>query len=59
MDEALGWSPSYKNLPAETARAETKFHKPVPIGKDASSNRTAEIRMEGAESTFLAEVDAT
>ena len=71
MDEALGWALYYRNLPAVTARVETKFHKPVPIGanvivkawivreKRRLFEAHAEIRMEGAESTLLAEADAT
>lgn len=54
-----------------TARAETKFHKPIPVGADvvvrASVVRRrrrlfeahAEVRMEGTESTLLAETIAT
>jgi acyl-CoA thioesterase FadM len=59
------------NQPAVTARAETKFHKPVPVGADVIvkawvvRNRWrifeahAEIRMEDAEGTLLAETNAT
>jgi len=54
-------------MPAVTARVETKFHKPVPIGanvivkawivrkKRRLFEAHAEIRMEDAESTLLAE----
>lgn len=71
MDEALGWALYYQNLPAVTARAETKFHKPVPIGANVIVKAWvvrkrrrlfeahAEIRMENSETTLLAEADAT
>jgi acyl-CoA thioesterase FadM len=57
--------------PAVTARAETKFHKPIPVGADVVVRAWvvrrrrrlfaahAEVRMEGAESTLLAETIAT
>jgi uncharacterized protein (TIGR00369 family) len=71
MDEALGWALYYQNHPAVTARAETKFHKPVPMGADVVVKAWvvrerrrlfeahAEIRMEDAETTLLAEMNAT
>lgn len=71
MDEALGWALYFQNQPAVTARAETKFHKPVPVGANVVvrawvvRNRRrlfeahAEMRMEGAEGTLLAETNAT
>ena len=71
MDEALSWAHSYQNLPAVTARAETKFHKPVPVGASVTVKAWitqtkrrlleahAEIRMEGEESTMPSEAEAT
>jgi len=71
MDEALGWALYYQNQPAVTARAETRFHKPVPVGADVVVKAWvvrkrkrlfeahAEVRMEDPESTLLAETNAT
>lgn len=71
LDEALGWALYYQDLAAVTARAETSFLKPVPIGTNVIvkawvvRNRRrifeahAEIRMDGAEGTLLAEAHAT
>ncbi len=71
MDEALGWALYYQSQPAVTARAETKFHKPVPVGADVVVKAWvvrkrrrlfeahAEVRTEGAESVLLAETNAT
>jgi uncharacterized protein (TIGR00369 family) len=71
MDEALGWALFYQDHPAVTARAETKFHKPVPVGADVVVKAWvvrkrrrffeahAEIRMEDAKNTLLAETNAT
>lgn len=71
MDEALGWALYYQNEPAVTARAETKFHKPVPVGADVVVKAWvvrkrrrlyeahAKIRMQNAESTLVAETNAT
>ncbi|SRR6266567_8515823 len=71
MDEALGWALYYQNQPAVTARAETKFHKPVPVGANVVVKAWvvrkrrrlfgahAEIRMEDAVGTLLAETNAT
>jgi hypothetical protein len=36
MDEALGWSLYYQDLPAVTARVETRFHKPIAVGAQAA-----------------------
>jgi acyl-CoA hydrolase len=71
MDEALGWALYYQNQPAVTARAETRFHKPVPVGADVVVRAWvvrkrrrlfethAEVRMEDPENTLLAETNAT
>ena len=70
MDEAIGWALYFQHLPAVTARVETKFHKPIPIGAKvlvkASVERQkrrlfeahAEIRMDDEAETLLAEADA-
>ena len=71
MDEALGWALYYQNRPSVTARAETKFHKPVPVGADVVVKAwvvrdrkwlieaRAEVRLEEADGTLLAETNAT
>jgi len=70
MDEALGWALYYQHLPAVTARVETKFHKPIPVGTDlvvrawvVQDRRRlfelhAEIRAE-EDGTLFADADAT
>lgn len=70
MDEAFGWALYFQQLPAVTARVETKFHKPVQLGTDlivrawvVQEKRRlfelhAEVRSE-ADGTLLAEADAT
>jgi len=32
MDEAFGWCLFFQNIPATTAKIETRFHKPIRIG---------------------------
>ncbi len=32
MDEAFGWCLFFAGIPSVTARIETRFHKPIPIG---------------------------
>lgn len=71
MDEALGWSLYYQNLPAVTARVETRFHKPIAVGtklmvkawvvkrRRRLFEAHAEIRIDDPENTLLAEADAT
>jgi uncharacterized protein (TIGR00369 family) len=74
MDEAFGWSLYYQGLAAVTARVETRFHKPIPVGtklivkawvvkqRRRLFDAHAEIRIdraEDAESTLVAEADAT
>ena len=71
MDEALGWSLYYQNLPAVTARVETRFHKPIAVGarlivkawvvkqRGRLFKAHAEIRLDGSEATLLAQADAT
>lgn len=71
MDEAFGWSLYFQDLPAVTARVETKFHKPIAVGTKLTIkawvvkqrrklfDAHAEIRVDGEENTLLAEADAT
>jgi len=71
MDEALGWSLYYQDLPAVTARVETRFHKPIAVGarlivkawvvkqRRRLFEAHAEIRVDGPEATLLAQADAT
>ena len=71
MDEALGRSLYYQNLPAVTARVETRFLKPITVGsrlivkawvvrqRRRLFDARAEIRSDGPENTLLAEADAT
>ena len=70
MDEACGWSLFFQNIPAVTARVETRFHKPIHVGTEVvisawvvRQRRTlydvhAEIRSRAAPSMLLAEADA-
>jgi acyl-coenzyme A thioesterase PaaI-like protein len=71
MDEALGWAVHFQGLHGVTARADTRFRQPVPIGAKliirgwtlAQRRRLmtarAEIRIDDQEQTLLAEIDAT
>lgn len=71
MDEALGWALYYQNVPSVTARVETKFRKPIPVGANVVVKAWvvkqrkrffdvhAEIRMENAANTLLAESQGT
>ena len=71
MDEALGWAVHFQGLHGVTARADTRFRQPVPIGAKliirgwtlAQRRRLmtarAEIRIDNEEQTLLAEIDAT
>jgi uncharacterized protein (TIGR00369 family) len=71
MDEALGWSLYFQGIAAVTARAETRFHKPVPVGTRVTvTGRVvkqrrrlfeahAELRIDGLGNTLLAETNAT
>lgn len=70
MDEAFGWSLYFRDIPAVTARAETRFHKPIPAGtrlvvkacvvkqRRRLFDAHAEVRVDGSEDTLLAECDA-
>jgi acyl-CoA thioesterase FadM len=70
MDEAFGWSLNYQDLPAVTARVETRFHKPIAVGtklivkawivrqRRRLFDAHAEIRTDDPENTLLAEADA-
>ena len=71
MDEALGWAVHFQGLCGVTARADTRFRQPVPIGakviirawtleqRHRLMTARAEIRMDNQEQTLLAEIDAT
>jgi uncharacterized protein (TIGR00369 family) len=71
MDEALGWSLYFQNIAAVTARVETRFHLPIPVGASLVVTARvikqrrrlfeahAEIRIDGAGNTLLAESAAT
>jgi acyl-coenzyme A thioesterase PaaI-like protein len=71
MDEALGWAVHFQGLHGVTARAETRFRQPVPIGANLTvrgwtieqrrrvMTAHAEIRMDDQKQTLLAETDAT
>jgi uncharacterized protein (TIGR00369 family) len=70
MDEALGWSLYFQNIAAVTARVETRFHRPIPVGASlivtarVTKQRRrvfeahAEIRTDGSGNTLLAEAAA-
>ncbi len=70
MDEALGWSLYFQNIPAVTAKVETRFHKPIPVGSPllvkawvTKQQRRlyevhAEVRNEN-DNTLMAEAEAT
>jgi acyl-coenzyme A thioesterase PaaI-like protein len=71
MDEALGWAVHFQGLNGVTARAETRFRQPVPIGtkliirgwtleqRRRVMTARAEIRTDDEDQTLLAETDAT
>ena len=71
MDEALGWSLYFQDIPAVTARAETRFHKPIRVGTplivaaQAVRQRCrvfqshAEVRVDSPGNAVLAETNAT
>lgn len=70
MDEALGWALYFQELPAVTARVETRFHKPIAVGtavvvkgwivkqKGRLYEGHAEVREQSNVRTLLAECDA-
>jgi acyl-coenzyme A thioesterase PaaI-like protein len=70
MDEAFGWCLYFQDIPAVTARIETRFHKPIPIGtrlhirawvtrqRRKLFDARAEVRQDNASGTLLAEADA-
>jgi acyl-coenzyme A thioesterase PaaI-like protein len=71
MDEALGWAVHFQGLHGVTARADTRFRQPVPIGakliirgwtlgqRRRLMTARAEIRIDNQEQTLVAEIDAT
>jgi len=71
MDEALGWAVHFQGLNGVTARAETRFRRPAPIGakliirgwtmerRGRLMTAHAEVRVDDEEQQLLAEVEAT
>jgi uncharacterized protein (TIGR00369 family) len=67
MDEAFGWCLFFQNIPAMTAKIETRFHKPIRIGASLEIkawvirqrrklfDARAEVRVDGE---LMAESDA-
>jgi acyl-coenzyme A thioesterase PaaI-like protein len=70
MDEAFGWCLYFQDIPSVTARIETRFHKPIPIGtrlhvrawvvgqRKRLFDAKAEVREGDADGTLLAESEA-
>jgi acyl-coenzyme A thioesterase PaaI-like protein len=71
MDEALGWAVHFQGLHGVTARADTRFRQPIPIGAKLVIRAwtlerrrrllpaRAEIRIANPDQTLVAESDAT
>jgi uncharacterized protein (TIGR00369 family) len=71
MDEALGWAVHFQGLHGMTARAETRFRRPIRGGtkliirgwtlerRHQLMTARAEIRIDNEEQTLVAEIDAT
>ena len=71
MDEALGWAVHFQGLHGVTARADTRFRQPIPVGAELIIRAwtleqrrrlltaRAEARINNEEQTLAAEVDAT
>ncbi len=71
MDEGLGWAVHFQGLNGVTARAETRFRQPIPVGaklvirawtierRRQLMTARSEIRLDDEEQTLLAELDAT
>ncbi|MBB5065442.1 PaaI family thioesterase [Granulicella mallensis] len=70
MDEAFGWCLYFQDIPSVTARIETRFHRPIPIGtrlhirawvvgqRKRLFDAKAEVREGDAGGTLLAESEA-
>jgi acyl-coenzyme A thioesterase PaaI-like protein len=70
MDEAYGWCLFFQSIPSVTARIETRFHNPIPIGtrlyirawvtgqRRRLFDARAELRVEDATGTLVAESTA-
>jgi acyl-coenzyme A thioesterase PaaI-like protein len=70
MDEAFGWCLYFQDIPSVTARIETRFHRPIPIGtrlhvrawvvgqRKRLFDAKAEVREGDADGTLLAESEA-
>ena len=71
MDEALGWAVHFQGLYGVTARIDTRFRRPIPIGmrvvikawtidqRRRIATARAEVRAEAEGQSLLAEADAT
>ena len=71
MDEALGWAVHFQGLNGVTARAETRFRRPIDIGTELIIRAwtlerrrnlmaaRAEARINNEDQTLVAEIDAT
>ena len=71
MDEAFGWSLFFQDIASVTARVETRFHRPVPVGErlvvtaEILKQRRclfeahAEVRSDGPDDALFAEATAT
>jgi acyl-coenzyme A thioesterase PaaI-like protein len=71
MDEALGWAVHFQGLHGVTARADTRFRQPIPVGakliirawtlerRHRLLPARAEIRIDDPDQTLVAEIDAT
>lgn len=71
MDEALGWAAYFQGLYGVTARIDTRFRRPIPIGtrvlikawtidrRRRIATARAEVRAEEENHGLLAEADAT
>lgn len=70
MDEAFGWCLYFQDIPSVTARIETRFHKPIPIGtrlhihawvtgqRRRLFDAKAEVRLDNSEGMLFAESEA-
>jgi len=71
MDEALGWAVHFQGLHGVTARADTRFRQPIPVGAKLLIRAwtlerrrrllpaRAETRLDNQDQTLVAEIDAT
>ncbi len=71
MDEALGWAAYFQGLYGVTAKIDTRFRRPIPIGtrvvikawtidrRRRIATARAEVRAEAENQPLMAEADAT